>query len=122
MKTWTQAFFVLILIVALPAIMIATEIPIEYQYCNSDTEDKLYIQPNSIYFSQNQIYVRIAEDLIPIQQLSCDNNGVFILIQDIQAGRGRQETWICLKCGYENYVGINNCGLCGRDRYEKDGR
>ena len=71
-------------------------------------------------FSFNQIYVRIAEDVIPIQQLSCDSNGIFITIQDIQTERGRRDIWTCPKCGYENYDGINNCGQCGRDRYAKD--
>jgi hypothetical protein len=85
------------------------------------TEDKVYIQLDSIYFSPNQIYVRIAEDLIPIQHLSCDCNGIFVSIQDIKAGKGRRDIWTCPKCGYENYDGINKCGTCGRDRYEKDG-
>lgn len=65
--------------------------------------------------------MKFTEDFIPIQQLFCDHNGVFVSIQDIQTGRGRQEIWICPKCNYENYIGINNCGQCGRDRYEKDG-
>ena len=117
MKAWTRTCFILGLIVALPAIIIATEISTDI-----DIEDKVYIQPDHIYFLSNQIYVRIAEDLISIQHVSCDSNGVFISIQEIQAGRGRQETGICPKCGYDNYMGINNCGQCGRDRYEKDGR
>ncbi len=63
--------------------------------------------------------MKCGGNLIPVQHLSCDDNGVFILIQDIQAGRGRQETWICRNpdCRYENYVGINYCGLCGWSRY-----
>jgi len=82
-------------------------------------QDKVYIHPDSIYFSPNQIYVQIAKDLIPIQHLFCDCNGIFVSIQDIQTGRGKQETWICRnpKCCYENYVGIDRCGLCGWNRY-----
>lgn len=32
------------------------------------------------------------------------------------------ETWICpnKKCGYENYDGIDYCGICGTWRYQKD--
>jgi hypothetical protein len=92
-----------------------------YQSCTLSEEvlDKVYIQPDSIYFSPNQIYVRIAEDLIPIQHLSCDCHGIFVSIQDIQAGKKKQETWICRNpdCRYENYVGIDYCGLCGWSRY-----
>ena len=38
--------------------------------------------------------------------------------QPIQLGCSRRETWICPKptCGYENYVGIEYCGLCGTKR------
>lgn len=60
-------------------------------------EGKIYIQPDDIYFSPNQIYVRMAEDLIPVPHLDCDGNGFFVLAQDMQAGAGwgRQGTWIC---------------------------
>jgi hypothetical protein len=27
------------------------------------------------------------------------------------------ETWNCNKCGYDNYDGINYCGLCGEPRW-----
>ena len=134
MKTCIRAFFAL-LIFALPSIIIATEISdknqnLENQYWDIDSlintvamiEDKVYIQPDNIYISPNQIYVRIEGDLIPIQHLSCDGNGVFISIQEMQMGRARQETWICKNpvCGYENYDGINYCGRCGRYRYAED--
>jgi hypothetical protein len=26
------------------------------------------------------------------------------------------DTWSCENCGYENYVGIGNCGVCGERR------
>lgn len=84
-------------------------------------EDKVYVQPDNIYFSSNQIYLSVKADLIPIQYLFCDGNGIFIPIQDIQTGRGRRDIWKCPKCDYENYDGINNCGQCGRDRYARDG-
>jgi len=134
MKTCVRAFFAL-LIFALPSIIIATEISVENQnlenqYWQIDSlfntvaviENKVYIQPDSIYISPNQIYVRIEGDLIPIQHLSCDGSGVFISIEDIQTGRGRQETWICRNpdCRYENYVGIDYCGLCGWSRNPED--
>lgn len=124
MKAWLKVFYALLLIFILP--INATEFFVQNQ--NEDTiflfneitqtEEKVYIQPSSIYVSSNQIYVKIAEDLIPIQHLSCDDSGIFVSIQDLQTGRGRQETWICQKCGYENYVGINACGICGRSRYD----
>ncbi len=38
--------------------------------------------------------------------------------EPIELGCSRRETWICpnLRCGYENYVGIDYCGLCGTKR------
>lgn len=56
--------------------------------------------------------------LIPVQHLSCDANGFFTSLQDIQVGKAR-ESWVCPNpdCGYENYVGIDYCGLCGTSRY-----
>lgn len=27
--------------------------------------------------------------------------------------------WICHNCGYENYEGIDHCGLCGKERNQK---
>lgn len=26
------------------------------------------------------------------------------------------DTWVCENCGYENYDGINRCGICGERR------
>lgn len=80
--------------------------------------EKFYIHPSNIYFSSHQIFVKISEDLIPIQQIFCDDNGIYTTVQDIEAGRGRRATWICPKCGYENFDGINHCGLCGTNRYD----
>ena len=35
-----------------------------------------------------------------------------------EMGCHRQETWVCPNktCGYENYAGIDHCGLCGTKR------
>jgi hypothetical protein len=32
------------------------------------------------------------------------------------ATRWFPDTWKCKVCGYENYEGINNCGVCGEPR------
>jgi hypothetical protein len=85
-------------------------------------EGKVYISPSNIYLSENQIYIRIGGELIPIQYLCCDDFGVYVSTEEIQRGQGRHGIWTCPKCGYENYDGINNCGQCGRDRHAKDGR
>ncbi len=130
MRTWIQTLFVSLFIAALPTMAIAIESGSKIQYENIDflfstssiIEDKVYIQPDSIYFLPNQIYVKMADDFIPIQQLSCDDSGIFIPIQNTRAGCGvrRWETWKCPRCDYENYEGINRCGVCGRDREARD--
>lgn len=34
----------------------------------------------------------------------------------LHAKRWFPDTWRCKACGYENYDGINNCGVCGEPR------
>lgn len=98
-----------------------TKVLAEYQYDLSNIKDRIYIQSDLIYASSTQIYIKIAEDFIPVQHLSFDGNGFFILIHDIQEGRTRVVTWTCPKkaCGYENLDGIDYCGICGTYRYDK---
>lgn len=95
------------------------------EHCGNDfdaSQEKVYIQPESITILHNQIYVQIEKDLIPIGRLFCDDKGIFVLIDDIRVAKGIfGDTWICPKCGYENYVVIQNCGQCGRYRHAKDG-
>lgn len=50
-------------------------------------EEKVYIQSDSIYALPNQIYVKIEKDLIKVKDLSCDEDGIFFSIQDIQTGK-----------------------------------
>ena len=41
--------------------------------------------------------------------------------QPLEISRGIfGDTWICTNksCGYENYEGINYCGICGKYRYQ----
>jgi len=35
---------------------------------------------------------------------------------ELCSGRYFPRTWTCKQCGYENYEGIERCGLCGRER------
>lgn len=36
---------------------------------------------------------------------------------DMPAPEMRQGTWVCKKCGYENYDQLRYCGVCGNDHY-----
>lgn len=30
------------------------------------------------------------------------------------------DTWTCKKCGYDNFKGIDSCGVCGHSRWNKN--
>lgn len=47
---------------------------------------------------------------------NCQSQIKFVLVDDSKGIFG--ETWTCSdpNCGYENYVGINHCGVCGKRR------
>ncbi len=57
------------------------------------------------------------------ERLSADQNCPFcnseIKFVIVDSNRGIfAETWTCsdINCGYENYVGIYSCGICGKSR------
>lgn len=45
---------------------------------------------------------------------------IFLLIPAVVVGGSRffPDTWACKKCGYDNYEGIDYCGMCGNYRYD----
>jgi hypothetical protein len=50
--------------------------------------------------------------------------GLYLNAEEVaseQCGRLFPDTWVCpnRNCKYENYVGINYCGICGTWRYAK---
>lgn len=93
---------------------------------NQQINEKIYVEPSSIYLASDSIYLNINDNLIPISAISADANGLYVTV-DLETlrefqldGRGifGDETWTCKKCGYENYVGIDTCPVCGKNRWE----
>lgn len=89
----------------------ASQIPGEECFCGMPSE-KIYIEQDSIYMSQNQILVYIHDDLIPVSNLSSDANGLYILLDDLFLER-KKETWWKCPCGTVNSMDIRWC-RCGR--------
>jgi hypothetical protein len=85
---------------------------------NRVIEDRIYIEPHTIYVTSHSIFLHIGDLLLPIRSLSTDENGVFVTIDEIGMGVGRK-TWTCTNadCGYVNYDGIDKCAICGTSRY-----
>lgn len=135
MKVWTREFFWLMLAAAMVLPSIASANRVFDRYQNADYEnlsidhflddvrfvgDKVYIEPKMVCVSQKQIFLNVADQLLPIQHLSSDGMGIFVPLDEILMGVGRR-TWTCPKegCGYVNYDGIDSCAICGTNRYAK---
>lgn len=87
-------------------------------------DDKIYIKADSIYVSQNHIFLNFRGLFIPLTSLSTDANGVYISLEEVRRSLLTGiwgDTWICPRkdCGYENYTAINNCAICGTRRPER---
>lgn len=35
----------------------------------------------------------------------------------LEMPQARRSTWICTKCKYRNYDGVDKCGICGKPRH-----
>ncbi len=66
--------------------------------CVQEIDDKVYVSSDSIYFLSDKIYIGIDSNLIPVEGIAVDENGIYI-ISTARAG-------YCSKCGnsYSGYL------------------
>lgn len=74
----------------------------------SNNAEKTYVRPDQISVAENQIFIHIDHQWVPITSLHADTGGIYTTdnIRDIFH-------WICPKCGYENGLFDKRCQNCG---------
>ncbi len=90
---------------------------------NNAANDRLYVESTLVYITPNQILLDIEGMLLPIQNLLIDENGIFVSLEEVLSLVNNEaifeDTWGCPTCGYENYVSIRQCPLCGTKKPTK---
>jgi hypothetical protein len=81
---------------------------------NTACADKVYLQSNDIDIINNQIYVRIEDQIVPAIALYSDNEGIFVLTKKRQ-GRCPEEYWECSTCTGCSPWHAHDCDWCGYD-------
>jgi len=59
---------------------------------SKENKDKIYIQPEQIHLSQEGIFIFDNEECLRIEQLNCDENGIYIFATELD-----KITDICMK-------------------------
>jgi hypothetical protein len=77
------------------------------------------IEPSQIFMKEQEYYMLDKTNLIPIKGFIYDHQATFAIIElsGLEQKGSPRSTWECKNCGYINYDGINNCGVCGHSRY-----
>ena len=71
---------------------------------NEGPEEKVYIQPEQIYISYDGIFIFDSEGWAHVQQLNCDENGVYYFTENLDK--------ITDKCPNGHKIWCNRCGGC----------
>lgn len=66
--------------------------------------DKIYIQPGQVHVSQEGIFIFENEELIRIEQLNCDENGIYFFVTELDK--------ITDKCPNGHKIWCGRCGSC----------
>jgi hypothetical protein len=81
-------------------------------------ENRVYLEPGTVYISPNQIFLNLNGQLLPIETLSTDEGGIFVTVEGVlNATRKNNEAWKCRRCGRINSIEDKWCETCGRDPY-----
>lgn len=80
----------------------------------SENDEKIYLQSNEIDISNNQIFVKVENKIVPAIALYSDNQGIFILTKKRQ-GRCPEEYWECSTCSGCSPWHAPDCDWCGYD-------
>ncbi len=82
---------------------------------NKVVDNKIYLQPGTVYVAPDQILLNIEGQLLPIGNLSADAEGVFVFIEElVTAAKKNNEAWTCRKCQRVNSMEDKWCRRCGR--------
>jgi hypothetical protein len=41
-------------------------------------EDHIYLKPGCVFVSENDIFIKIDNDIVPLEAIYCDENGVYV--------------------------------------------
>jgi hypothetical protein len=82
---------------------------------NRVVDNKIYLQPGTVYIAPDQILLNVEGQLLPIGNLSADSEGVFVTTEGLMAARRNNETWTCRRCGRTNSIEDRWCRTCNRD-------
>ena len=89
-----------------------------YNLLREKIDNKFYIEPGTVYVSPKEILLNLSGNLVPIKNLFSDNEGIFVLAEEILSVQAREGIWTCYWCEEQNNGG-NFCKLCYRLRKEK---
>jgi hypothetical protein len=63
--------------------------------------NKIYITPDQLHFTNDSIYIYVQDETVFIQQLSCDENGIYCLTEHLDTITDKctngHKIW-CLEC------------------------
>lgn len=71
-----------------------------------DRGEKIHVQPNQVYFSQNAIYVNLNNEWVPTEAIHVDAQGLYVTDNAIG-------DWKCPKCYHQNKWYHSRCQNCG---------
>lgn len=71
-------------------------------------DDRLYLHPSLIYISQNSIYINFYNQLLPVNSIHSDANGIYV-----EADTIRSLYWTCKNEHVNYYTDYPKCIFCG---------
>ena len=72
--------------------------------------EKVYFSSDCVKLQQNQIFIQMENEWVPIQRISVDGRGYHVYSTDLPLG-----FWIC-RNGHPNYPWNLVCSTCGAHR------
>ena len=75
--------------------------------------------------NQSGVFLRVGDCWIVAAGLYASSDGLFVLIygnwmtveEALEIPECKLKTWVCSRCKFINYEGVNVCGVCGKPRY-----
>lgn len=89
---------------------------IKNEFSNEIVANKFYVDKSLIQISENQLYISINHQPHPISLISCDENGIFVLLENYKPKNSRD--WLCEDnhCWQWNHYQRFSCWNCGTDK------
>ena len=78
---------------------------------NRVVNNKIYLNPESLFLTSNQILLNMEGHFLPIGNLSADIEGIFVTIEEIVRAV-QKPSWMC-RCGRVNSMDERWCSRCG---------